>query len=77
MKTPLAISLALLSLATTHAQNIPVKEHITPNGMKILVSEDQSIPNVALYTFFKVGSRNEHEGITGISHFFEHMGGIW
>ncbi len=41
--------------------------------MKILVSEDQSIPNVALYTFFNVGSRNEHEGITGISHFFEHM----
>jgi zinc protease len=37
------------------------------------VQEDPSIPNVALYIFFRVGSRNEHEGITGLSHFFEHM----
>jgi zinc protease len=76
MKKTSVLSLALVSLTAVTAapaQNIPVKEHTTPNGMKILVSEDQSIPNVALYTFFKVGSRNEHEGITGISHFFEHM----
>ncbi len=46
---------------------------MTPNGMKVLVAEDPSIPNVAMYTWFHVGSRNEHEGITGISHFFEHM----
>ncbi len=44
-----------------------------PNGMKILVQEDSSIPNIAFYTFYRVGSRNEHEGITGLSHFFEHM----
>ena len=55
------------------AQNFPVQEHTLKNGMKVLVAEDPSIPNVAMYTFFRVGSRNEHEGITGISHFFEHM----
>ena len=68
MKIPLVI-LALLTLAATPlcAQNIVVKEHTTPNGMKVLVNEDAAIPNVALYTFFRVGSRNEHEGITGIS----------
>jgi zinc protease len=43
------------------------------NGMKLIVEEDHDIPNVAMYLFFKVGSRNEHPGITGISHFFEHM----
>jgi zinc protease len=43
------------------------------NGMKILVQEDHSIPTVALYLFFRVGSRDERPGITGISHFFEHM----
>jgi zinc protease len=43
------------------------------NGMKVLVQEDHSIPSVALYLFYKVGSRDEHPGITGISHFFEHM----
>jgi zinc protease len=43
------------------------------NGMKILIEEDHDIPNVAMYIFYRVGSRNERPGITGISHFFEHM----
>jgi zinc protease len=43
------------------------------NGMKFLVMEDNSIPNANMYIFYKVGSRNEHPGITGLSHFFEHM----
>ncbi len=43
------------------------------NGLKILVQEDHRIPTVALYFFFRVGSRDERPGITGISHFFEHM----
>ena len=43
------------------------------NGMKIIVLEDKSIPNANMYLFWKVGSRNEVPGITGLSHFFEHM----
>ena len=43
------------------------------NGMKFLVVEDNSIPNANMYLFYKVGSRNEYQGITGLSHFFEHM----
>ncbi|MCX5855992.1 MAG: pitrilysin family protein [Deltaproteobacteria bacterium] len=43
------------------------------NGMKILVLEDHAIPNATLQIFFKVGSRNEYPGITGLSHFLEHM----
>ena len=43
------------------------------NGMKIIVLEDHSIPNTNMYLFWKVGSRNEYPGITGLSHFFEHM----
>ena len=41
--------------------------------MKILVWPDHDIPNVAVYNWFHVGSRNERPGITGLSHFFEHM----
>jgi zinc protease len=55
------------------AQGFDIKTHTLKNGMKILVQEDHSIPNVALYIFYRVGSRNERPGITGISHFFEHM----
>jgi zinc protease len=54
-------------------QNAEVATHTLKNGMKILVQEDHSIPNVALYIFYRIGSRNERPGTTGISHFFEHM----
>lgn len=50
-----------------------VKTFTLKNGMKFLVVEDFSIPNANMYLFYKVGSRNEHQGITGLSHFFEHM----
>ena len=43
------------------------------NGLKILLYEDHDIPNIAYYTFFRVGSRNERPGLTGVSHFIEHM----
>jgi zinc protease len=41
--------------------------------MKVLVQTDHNIPNIALYIFYRIGSRNERPGTTGISHFFEHM----
>ncbi len=50
-----------------------IKTFTLKNGMKILVLENSAIPNANMYLFYKVGSRNEHVGITGISHFFEHM----
>ncbi len=43
------------------------------NGMKVIVQEDHGIPNVAMYFFYRIGSRNERPGTTGLSHFFEHM----
>src|ERR1700751_6176170 len=55
------------------AQNFNIQERSLKNGMKVLVQEDPSIPNVALYTFFRVGSRKEHEGIPRLSHFFGPM----
>jgi zinc protease len=43
------------------------------NGMRVIVWTDRDIPNVALYNWVRVGSRNEVTGITGLAHFFEHM----
>ena len=43
------------------------------NGLTVIVWPDHDIPNVALYTFVRAGGRNEYPGITGLSHFFEHM----
>ena len=43
------------------------------NGLEIIVWPDHDIPHVALHYFVRAGSRNESPGITGLSHFFEHM----
>jgi len=68
------VLIALVSITTNaRAQNFDVKTTTLKNGMKILVQEDHSIPNVALYIFYRIGSRNERPGTTGLSHFFEHM----
>lgn len=72
MAALVASGLALSATPAAGAQ-IQVQSKTLPNGMKLLVQQDDSIPNIAYYTFYKVGSRNEHEGITGLSHFFEHM----
>ncbi len=55
------------------AQEFPVATRTLKNGMKVLVQPDHSIPNVSLYIFYRIGSRNERPGTTGLSHFFEHM----
>ncbi len=65
--------LLLIGAGLASAQNFDVKTHTLKNGMKILVQEDHTIPNVAFYIFYRIGSRNERPGTTGISHFFEHM----
>ena len=74
LRLALAFLLTFLTLAPrAGAQTFEVKKHTLKNGMKILVQRDASIPNVALYVFYRVGSRNERPGTTGLSHFFEHM----
>jgi zinc protease len=50
-----------------------VIEATLPNGLKVRLLRNDGVPTVSYYTFFKVGSRNERPGITGISHLFEHM----
>src|SRR5437867_11062975 len=66
-------TLAFTIAAAAETLVFPVQTHTLKNGMKVRVHEDQSIPNVALYIFYRVVSRNERRGITGLSHFFEHM----
>src|SRR5687768_3314724 len=50
-----------------------VERRVLGNGLTVLVQEDHTVPALSFWTFFRVGSRNERPGITGISHLFEHM----
>lgn len=62
-----------LSYCAQAAESDQVRTFTLKNGMKFIVLERSTIPNANMYTFWKVGSRNEAPGITGLSHFFEHM----
>lgn len=69
----IAFSCGLLASQSQATTANDIQSFTLKNGMKVLVLEDHSIPNANMYTFWKVGSRNERPGITGLSHFFEHM----
>lgn len=48
-------------------------EHQLINGLKVLTKEVHAAPVASSYIWYKVGSRNEHPGLTGVSHWVEHM----
>ena len=43
------------------------------NGLRVLLLEDARSPIVSFQVWYRVGSRDEHRGATGIAHFLEHM----
>src|SRR5438045_3352512 len=44
-----------------------------PNGLSLITKEIHSAPVVSFWVWYRVGARNEHGGITGVSHWVEHM----
>lgn len=50
-----------------------VEKYQLPNGLTVLLHEDHSVPLVSYHTWFRVGSKDEEKGYTGIAHLFEHM----
>ena len=50
-----------------------VIEKVLPNGLKVLIVKRPQAPLVRCILAYRVGSVNERPGITGISHFHEHM----
>jgi zinc protease len=53
--------------------SLALQEDTLDNGLRVLVLEDSLCPLVSVQVWYRVGSRHEHNGITGISHFLEHM----
>jgi zinc protease len=59
------------ALASTLADR--VFESTLANGLKVLIVEEQKAPVVTVQIWYKVGSRNEQTGRTGLAHMLEHM----
>ena len=76
----LSVALCLGLVAGASAQTvalsgpqIAVTEATLENGLRVLVQDDPRNPIVAVQVFYRVGSRNERPGATGLAHFLEHM----
>ncbi len=63
----------MVALSTAYSKSGDTHEKILANGMKIVVKEDHRAPVVVSQVWYKVGSAQEHSGITGVSHVLEHM----
>lgn len=50
-----------------------VRERVLPNGLKVLLLEDHKAPVAVFQVWYRVGSRNEQLGKTGLSHMLEHL----
>ena len=75
-----AVFLAAAALAQTLPQGVQkvtsiegVTEYAFPNGLHVLLFPDNSKPKVTVNVVYKVGSRNEGYGETGMAHLLEHM----
>ena len=49
------------------------QQHKLDNGLTVLLRESQHAPVTTFWVWYRVGSRNEVPGITGIAHWAEHM----
>jgi len=56
------------------ASALPVpREAVLGNGLKVLVQEAHTAPLVSVWCWYRVGSKDEAPGLTGASHWVEHM----
>ena len=67
----LGLGLGLYCNAYAEANN--THEMVLDNGLKVIVKEDHRAPVVVSQIWYRVGSAQEHNGITGVSHMLEHM----
>ena len=53
--------------------DIPIERHTLPNGLRVVLSQDNRAPIVAVNLWYDVGSKHENPGKTGFAHLFEHL----
>ncbi len=75
LRSVVGLSVIFLFLVTSTAKNYAtdVREFVLDNGLKVLLLEDHKSPAVTFQVWYRVGSRNETDGKSGLSHFLEHM----
>ena len=50
-----------------------LRRAVLDNGLKVLVQEEHTAPLASVWCWYRVGSKDERAGLTGVSHWVEHM----
>jgi zinc protease len=68
------LALATPAMAQTSQKiEIPYTEFTLPDGLRVILHEDHSVPMVTVNMWYHVGSARERTGRTGFAHLFEHL----
>ncbi|HEY4369186.1 MAG TPA: pitrilysin family protein [Steroidobacteraceae bacterium] len=59
--------------APVAALNVPVDYYKLPNGLRVVLSEDHSVPVATVAVYYNIGFRLEPKDRTGFAHLFEHL----
>jgi predicted Zn-dependent peptidase len=74
-KIVLSLFAGCFAVANINAQapKIKFEKYTLPNGLKVILHQDNTAPVVAVTALYHVGSKNEDTSRTGFAHFFEHL----
>lgn len=72
MKNLFLLSSIIVSLNLS-ALDFPIKTITLSNGLKVIVCEKNTSPMVQMEVWYRVGSKDEWDGVRGMAHMFEHM----
>ena len=73
MKYYVLLTTLLCSSLFTRAQEVRFEEYDLPNGLHVILHQDNSVPIVTTSVLYHVGSKDENPERTGFAHFFEHL----
>lgn len=73
MRKVLTISFLFLFGITLYAQEVQFEEYDLPNGLHVILHQDNGAPVVTTSVLYHVGGKDEDENRTGFAHFFEHL----
>ncbi len=73
MRRLFLITTVLFFILSQPVYALKVREFHLKNGLKLLVIENHKAPIATFQVWYRIGSRNEQRGKTGISHLLEHM----
>jgi len=71
--SPAAAQPAAAQPAAPRTIHVPYSQFTLPNGLRVILHEDHSVPMVTVNMWYHVGSAREKEKRTGFAHLFEHL----